>query len=121
MTMMATFWMCPMVRQRCLCWVGVSAAVSQGVVENSLGDVETYPMFTTVFFVLVIVPFPSDWQVVDGHYVRYSSVPVVGMVRLPGLNAGIVQALIGQFCHGIADVDLAGYDVGDEAGVVFVY
>ena len=37
------------------------------------------------------------------------------------MDAGILQVLAGQFYRGVADVDLAGYDVGDEAGSVFFH
>ena len=40
--------------------------------------------------------------------------------RLPSVDAGILQVLAGQFYHGVADVDLAGDDVGNEAGTVLV-
>ena len=40
--------------------------------------------------------------------------------RLPGVDAGILQVLAGQFYHGVVDVDLAGDDVGDEACAVLV-
>ena len=37
------------------------------------------------------------------------------------MDAGILQVLIGQFYRSVSHVDLAGDDVGDEAGAVLVH
>ena len=100
-----------------LCWKGVWSAGNQGVLEQEPCDLEAYPMFVPVFFVLVIVPFPSDWQVVHGHHVRYSG-QWSAWGRLRGVDAGILQVLDVQFYRSVADVGLACYSVGDEPGAV---
>ena len=106
-----------------LCWKGVGTAGGQGISEYQLGDLKADPVFAAVFVVLVFVPLPPNRQAVNGGHVPRPVMLVVAVGALPQHveDAGIVLALIGYSYRGVADVQLAGDDVGDEAGAVLVH
>ena len=118
--MMTTFWICPMVRQRCSVGKVSGLLVTKGSWNRNRA---------TSKLIRCLRQFSSFLSSSHSHRIGRSFMATMSVIlwcqwsawgRLPSVDAGILQVLAGQFYHGVADVDLAGDDVGNEAGTVLV-
>ena len=120
--MMTTLLTFPMVRQRCSLGKGSSRLAANGSSNTNLATSKLIPCLRRFSSFL-----SSSHSHRSGRSFMAATSVILWRQRLTyrhlclgGVNAGILQVLIVQFYHNAVYVDLAGYDVGDEAGAVLL-